>query len=317
MKTLNVCPCTLSEGYHSYSPEALQRLFGGEKLSPQLSFSLKTPKGKGIPASLSISGYQEKYGLRLQGNTLVLNEQEGRSTHILKPISEMPKNEAFAPANEHLTMQIAQQVFGIETAESALVFFADGTPAYLTKRFDVAPNGERYAVEDFASLLGKTPQTHGTDYKYTGAYSDLFAVLKQYATDWQTESQKLFALILFNYLFSNGDAHLKNFSHITRPQGQFTLSPAYDLLNTALHIEDPPFALKDGLYPAAQGKLIQQFYQLGEKVGLAATTVSALISKLTSQSEQVLSLVARSFLSERLKRSYIQYYQRRLKKLAN
>lgn len=317
MKTLNVCPCTLSEGYHSYSPEALQRLFGGEEVSPQLSFSLKTPKGKGIPASLSISGYQEKYGLRLQGDTLVLNEQEGRSTHILKPISEMPKNEAFAPANEHLTMQIAQQVFGIETAESALVFFPDGTPAYLTKRFDVAPNGERYAVEDFASLLGKTPQTHGTDYKYTGAYSDLFAVLKQYAADWQTESQKLFVLILFNYLFSNGDAHLKNFSLIARQQGQFTLSPAYDLLNTALHIEDPPFALKDGLYPAAQGKLIQQFYQLGEKVGLAATTVSALISKLTSQSEQVLSLVARSFLSERLKRSYIQYYQRRVKKLAN
>ena len=59
MKTLNVCPCTLSEGYHSYSPEALQRLFGGEKVSPQLSFSLKTPKGKGIPTSLSISGYQE------------------------------------------------------------------------------------------------------------------------------------------------------------------------------------------------------------------------------------------------------------------
>ena len=128
---------------------------------------------------------------------------------------------------------------------------------------------------------------------------------------------RLFALILFNYLFSNGDAHLKNFSLIARQQGQFTLSPAYDLLNTALHIEDPPFALKDGLYPAAQGKLIQQFYHLGEKVGLAATTVSALISKLTSQSEQVLSLVARSFLSERLKRSYIQYYQRRLKKLAN
>ena len=34
------------------------------------------------------------------------------------------------PANEHLTMQIARQVYGIETAENALIFFNDGTPAY-------------------------------------------------------------------------------------------------------------------------------------------------------------------------------------------
>jgi serine/threonine-protein kinase HipA len=27
------------------------------------------------------------------------------------------------PANEHLTMQIARQVYGIETAENALIFF--------------------------------------------------------------------------------------------------------------------------------------------------------------------------------------------------
>ena len=143
-----------------------------------------------------------------------------RCRHSCRFHSKLLRGRVYQHPNEHLTMQIAQQVFGIETAESALVFFVDGTPAY-------------------------------------------------------------------------------------------------DLLNTALHIEAPPFALKDGLYPAAQGKLIQQFYQLGEKVGLAATTVSALISKLTSQSEQVLSLVTRSFLSERLKRSYIQYYQRRVKKLAN
>ena len=91
----------------------------------------------------------------------------------------MPKNEAFAPANEHLTMQIAQQVFGIETAENALIFFAYGTPAYITKRFDIAPNGEKYAVEDFASLLGKTVQTHGTDYKYTGTYLDVCQYMKK------------------------------------------------------------------------------------------------------------------------------------------
>jgi serine/threonine-protein kinase HipA len=41
------------------------------------------------------------------------------------------------PANEHLTMQIARQVYGIETAENALIFFKNGAQAYITRRFDV------------------------------------------------------------------------------------------------------------------------------------------------------------------------------------
>ncbi|HQT21521.1 hypothetical protein [Daejeonella sp.] len=45
--------------------------------------------------------------------------------------------------NEHLTMQIARQVYGLKTAENALIFFQDGTPAYLTKRFDVKEDGTK------------------------------------------------------------------------------------------------------------------------------------------------------------------------------
>ncbi len=45
------------------------------------------------------------------------------------------------PPNEHLSMQIARQVFGIETAENALMFFKNGAPAYITKSFDVKEGG--------------------------------------------------------------------------------------------------------------------------------------------------------------------------------
>ncbi|OYZ33517.1 MAG: hypothetical protein B7X86_01180 [Sphingobacteriales bacterium 17-39-43] len=40
-------------------------------------------------------------------------------------------------------MQIARQVYGLKTAENALIFFQDGTPAYLTKRFDVKEDGTK------------------------------------------------------------------------------------------------------------------------------------------------------------------------------
>ena len=39
----------------------------------------------------------------------------------------------------------------------------------------------------------------------------------------------------FNILISNGDAHLKNWSLIYRNSKSPTLSPAYDLVSTALY----------------------------------------------------------------------------------
>ena len=146
------------------------------------------------------------------------------------------------PANEHLTMQIARQIFKIETAENALIFFADGTPAYITKRFDINLDGTKNAQDDFASLAGKTPQTHGEHYKYSGNYLDLFELMKYYLPAYRSESPKLLKLILFNYLFSNGDAHLKNFSITETDLGDYRLSPAYDLLNSRIHVDDIDFA---------------------------------------------------------------------------
>jgi serine/threonine-protein kinase HipA len=77
---------------------------------------------------------------------------------LLKPIPKIGKNTNQMPANEHLTMQIGKQIYGIETAENALIFFRDGSPAYLTKRFDTDDTGARRAVEDFASLAGTPPK---------------------------------------------------------------------------------------------------------------------------------------------------------------
>jgi len=39
---ITVCPSLLREGYHSYSPEALKRLFAGAIVPHRLSFSLQT-----------------------------------------------------------------------------------------------------------------------------------------------------------------------------------------------------------------------------------------------------------------------------------
>lgn len=320
---INYCPGKLTEGYKTYSPIVLKKMFDDKKISPFLPYpSPSDSNDRSVfnenQSHISISGFQEKYSLILENSKLRLTNEEERGQYILKPISDLPKNREFAPANEHLTMQIAQQIFKIETAENALIFFQDGKPAYLTKRFDVTKNNEKLAVEDFASLLQKSPATHGEQYKYQGNYLELFETLKKYVPAAKVEAPKLFALILFNYLFSNGDAHLKNFSLIETEQGDFKLSPAYDLLNTKIHIQDDDFALKDGLLPKslASGKIKEQFILLGEKAEIPEKILAKIFKNLCSHENEVIELTNRSFLSEQLKRNFIQSYQARLKKIS-
>src|SRR5690606_15895940 len=207
--------------------------------------------------------------------------------------------------------------FNIETAENALIFFKNGEPAYITKRFDVKEDGSKLAQEDFATLAGRTPQTHGEDFKYLGNYVDVFHLLKTFTPAYTIESIKLFKLVLFNYLFSNGDAHFKNFSLIETPYGDFKLSPAYDLLNSGLHIDDNVFALTDGLLPPqlAQGKIAAQFFVLGEQAEIHKSQIEKIFNELTSKKDEVLALIGSSFLNGKSKKKYTQSYQTRLKKI--
>lgn len=321
---IKYCPGTLAEGFDTYSKTCLKRLFNGKKVFHVLPYDSPASNADSdvlfndSRKHISISGVQEKYSVILEKNKLRLTKEGERGTYILKPIPSFGNRAEQMPANEHLTMQIARQVYGIETAENALIFFQNGDPAYITKRFDVKVDGSKWAQEDFASLAEKTPQTHGEQYKYTGNYFDLFDLMKVYVPAYQIEALKLFKLLMFNYLFSNGDAHLKNFSLLETSMGDFRLSPAYDLLNSRIHVEDSDFALEDGLLPnkQAQGSIANQFLFLAEKAELNEKQVSKIFQLITGNSEHVEKLVFASFLSEKTKRNYVQSYQRKLKRLA-
>jgi serine/threonine-protein kinase HipA len=320
---INRCPGTLAEGFTTYSRTCLKRVFNGSKVNHVLPYaSLQSNHNsedsfEENATRMSISGVQEKFSIIQLKNKIRLTKEGEQGTHILKPIPSVSKNADQMPANEHLTMQIAQQVFGIETAENALIFFGNDDPAYITKRFDLVPGGLKLAQEDFASLAGKSPQTHGTDYKYLGSYWDLFELMRENLPSYKVESLKLFKLLVFNYLFSNGDAHLKNFSIIETPQGDFKLSPAYDLLNSRIHIDDKDFALDEGLIPArmGQGNVAKQFRLLADYAGIPEKQKNTIMALMVSKTEQVTNLIAASFLKDRIKRSYLQGYQLKLKKL--
>ena len=321
---IKYCPGTLAEGFNSYSRTCLNRLFQGKAVYHILPYDSPSsdPETDELfeqnRKRMSISGVQEKFSVLLEKNKLRLINESERGTYILKPIPSAGRKSDQMPANEHLTMQIARQIYGIETAENALIFFKNGYPAYITKRFDVKEDGTKLAQDDFASLSGRTPQTHGEHYKYLGNYSELFLLMRTHLATYKLEAPKLLKRLVFNYLFLNGDAHFKNFSLLETPMGDYRLSPAYDLLNSRIHIDDNDFALGDGLLPGnlAQGKIKKQFAILADNAEISEKIFNDMMILMVSKSNLVEKMVSASFLSGSTKRNYWQSYNGRLKKLS-
>lgn len=321
---ITYCPGTLAKGFNKYSRTCLNRVFQGKSVNHVLPYDspASNPETDELfeqnRKRMSISGVQEKFSVLLEKNKLRLINEGERGTYILKPIPGVGKKPDQMPPNEHLTMQIARQIYGIETAENALIFFKNGSPAYITKRFDVKEDGTKLAQDDFASLAGRTPQTHGEHWKYSGNYLQLFQLMQAHLSTYKLEATKLLKILIFNYLFSNGDAHYKNFSLLETPMGDYRLSPAYDLLNSRIHIDDKDFALDDGLLPGnlAQGKIGMQFSKLAKNAEIGEKIFSDIMSVMLSKSDFVEKMITASFLNDSTKRTYWQSYNGRLKQLS-
>ena len=327
MKEINVCPGTLAIGFDTYSPSCLRKMFDGRRVSHIIDLSLDG-NADNIAAAInkiSVSGAQEKLSAVVDKGHIILTPPQQQGRYIIKPIPDY-KHLRFRnniPANEHLTMQIASQVYGIKTAENALAFFADGQMVYITKRFDYDENGLKIRQDDFASISGKTDRNSGKDYKYTGCYEDIARLLKQNVSAWQVEMSRYFSLVVFNYIFCNGDAHLKNFSLRETPNGDYILSPAYDLMNTSIHIDDGDFALQDGLIPKSEYSdtytnsghpCKDDFITFGKRIGVLPKKLHSIIELFATEQPQVLQLIERSFLDEKVKRMYRQSYLERLRR---
>ena len=278
--------------------------------------------GEVSSTKISISGVQEKFPAVIDNGRIRLATRSERSTHILKPIpaDRSLRDRHCVPANEHLTMQIASEVYHIKTASYGLCYASDGKPVYITERFDILPDGSKLIMEDFASLLGKNEVTQGKHYKYSGSYEDIAIAIKQHLSAPMVELERFFNLLVFNYIHANGDAHLKNFSIIRGCKGS-TLAPAYDLLNSALHVNDDDFALEEDLSPNLEKSDVwfrtghpakEDFINFGLMIGLKEKRIQGVVEKYYALPPTVTELIEASALPKKAKRTYLRILRERL-----
>ncbi|WP_291024918.1 HipA domain-containing protein [Fibrobacter sp.] len=322
------CHCCLKETENDFCRSCSQRLFSKANFSAMLKFTLPSiAQGTNQNTRrISISGAQAKYSLRIVSKELEPTDNNG--TYILKPATNMQfKLFADMPANEHITMQMAKQIFKLNVAESALLRFTTGEYTYLTKRFDIRNDGSKILQEDLAQTAGLSSDANGSNFKYESlSYEEIAYILKQHVSASPIAIEQFFKVLLFNYLVCNGDAHIKNFSIYSPHQdGVYELTPAYDLINTSLHADgfrtaldlfkdeenyNGKFFKDNGFYGASD------FLEFARRIGIVEKRAQKFILDITAHIPEMDEMLDKSFLSDEAKVLYKERIRDRAKALS-
>ncbi len=322
------CHCCLKETENDFCRSCSQRLFSKANFSAMLKFTLPSiAQGTNQNTRrISISGAQAKYSLRIKSKELEPTDNNG--TYILKPATNMQfRLFADMPANEHITMQIAKQIFKLNVAESALLRFTTGEYTYLTRRFDIRNDGSKILQEDLAQTAGLSSDANGSNFKYESlSYEEIAYILKQHVSASPIAIEQFFKVLLFNYLVCNGDAHIKNFSIYSPHQdGVYELTPAYDLINTSLHADgfrtaldlfkdeenyNGKFFKDNGFYGASD------FLEFARRIGIVEKRAQKFILDITAHIPEMDEMLDKSFLSDEAKVLYKERIRDRAKALS-
>lgn len=310
MKKCLSCYKELAENEIDFHSKCSKKIFGSIN-PPSIDFDSKQLEELAkelIVKSVAVTGVQPKLSLNLisdinKQSRFTIVDLEGN--YILKPAS---KEYIDLPENEDLTMHLAELV-KIKTATHTLIRLKSGELAYLTKRFD-RKNEDKIAVEDFCQLTENL-----TEHKYRGSIEKIGKLIYQLTKNSGFEAQKLFEIVLFNYLTANADMHLKNYSLIENDFNEYELSPAYDLLNTLLLIPDD----KEESALTINGKKnrlkIEDFNQLAKTLKIPNKSVESIYKRFIKIRLKWIDFVEISFLNKDTKQAYIETLNTRFNKL--
>lgn len=172
---------------------------------------------------------------------------------------------------------------------------------FMTKRFDRIDGQKLHTqtLHSFAGMNFKLPNTY--------SYEQIFTVLNKMKFDYSSKEQ-LFKIMIFNIIGRNVDDHTKNFGFNMNKNGEWSLSPAYDLTFSynenfnritphflSINGKNKNFNLKDILHIAEEysiknpkkiiNKINQSFLnwrQIAKDLNISKKTTNYIASKLNT-----------------------------------
>lgn len=303
------CYQRLEEGQRDFHPNCARKFFG-TKDAPILEYKhddLNQLAEQVIRAQTSLTGVQPKLSLNLNKhdgcNRLTIVGLWG--DYIFKPQTEAYPQ---LPENEDLTMHLAEAA-KIKVVPHSLIRLSDGKLGYITKRIDRTKNGEKIDMEDMCQLT-----LHPTEYKYKSSYEQIARTITKYSSTPKLDLTNYMQLLLYCFVTGNNDMHLKNFS-LYRPEKDYLLAPAYDLLNTTIVNPKDKEELALPLSGRKTKLRVTDFLNTARTIGLEESVVLRLINGLQKALPKWQVLIQSSFLDENMKKAYQELIMSRLSRL--
>jgi serine/threonine-protein kinase HipA len=223
------------------------------------------------PARAGIAGVQVKVSARM----VTLPVRRAHERFILKLD---PPEYPHLVDNEHFFL-LAAAKSGLRVARAGGVDDRDGRKGLFVQRFDrVDDHGtvRMLAQEDACQVLGRYPAD-----KYNLATEEVISGLAAATQAPAVAARDLVRQFAFAYLTGNGDAHAKNFSVVQNLDGEWRVSPTYDIPSWYLY-GDTTMALP------INGKLDERigrsdFVALGEQCCVRARATEGVLDDLVSR----------------------------------
>ena len=297
------CYHELGEGQVDFHPGCARKFFGSAIVPafPYTRDNISELARQVIRASVSVTGVQAKMSLDV--NRGGKNEPAKFTIvglwgkYIFKPQSAKYPH---LPELEDLTMKMAE-VAHIRTASHTLIRLADGELGYLTLRMDRGKKNEKISMLDMCQLTNRL-----TEHKYYGTYQQLAETIKKYSSAPMLDVQRFWELVLFSWMTGNSDMHCKNFSLIDTGNGDYVLSPAYDLL--AVLLADPDDTEEMAMSFSVGGKKSgfdrNTFMTAFVESGISIARSEKMIEQMKTHLPKWKELISQSFLPEKMKADY-------------
>ncbi|HMO32911.1 MAG TPA: HipA domain-containing protein [Lacibacter sp.] len=312
MRNCLCCYRPLTKKEQDFHAACSRKLFG-QPTPPELPYAeteLEPLAKEVIQSQTAVTGVQAKLSLHITGSN-----KEGaprRFTivglwggYIMKPPAV---NYPQLPEVEDLSMHLAAAA-GIKTAPHCLIRMQSGNLAYITQRIDRTKKG-KLAMEDMCQLTERL-----TEDKYHGSYEQIAKAVLKYSATPVLDVVNFFELVVFSFITGNADMHLKNFALLEQPGLGMVLSPAYDLVNTALvnPADNEEMALT---LNGRKNKLKKQdFVTAMSNLKLDERQQHNIFSKMERALPEWLQWVDASFLTAAHKEEYKSIIQERMRRL--
>ena len=306
------CPITyeVCDIEKQYSQRGLNLLDRNLKYLKSFSFKPEEQRLRAIQLAekLSIQGIQPKLSVTLNVEKAEFEIVEKEGMFILKPPHQDFEE---LPENEDLTMKLAG-IVGINVPLHGMIYNIDGSLTYFIKRFDRLTENRKINVEDFSQLLGLSRGSI-----YDSSMEKIVSAIDEHCTFPQIEKEKLFRLVIFNFLIGNEDMHLKNYSLIRHPN-KVELSPAYDLINTTIILqakEEIALPIRGKKNKLKRSDLIDYFGS--QLLKLSDKILKEELLRFETSLMPWQDLINKSFLSQKLRYPYVELIQSRWQRISD